>query len=71
MPVLLIAADRDLAFPEGVIEETASLIPDCRLVWYRGAGHVRAAMSKRLPLDILDFADVGQSDARSESESPR
>lgn len=60
LPVLLIAGDRDLAFPKEVIEETARLIPDCTLVWYEGVGHVRAAMSSRLPHDIVAFADGAQ-----------
>jgi pimeloyl-ACP methyl ester carboxylesterase len=57
VPVLLIAGDRDLAFPKEVIEETARLIPDCTLVWYEGLGHVRAVRSSRLPHDIVAFAN--------------
>ena len=57
VPVLLIAGDRDLAFPKEVIEETARLVPDCTLVWYEGVGHVRAATSSRLPHDIVAFAN--------------
>ncbi len=55
-PVLLICGDRDQFFTREVIEETAELIPDCRLTWYPGAGHVRAASSSRVPRDVLAFA---------------
>jgi pimeloyl-ACP methyl ester carboxylesterase len=43
-----------IAVPVMLVEETAALIPDCRLVWYRGQGHVRAGTNKRLGLDVLD-----------------
>ena len=58
-PVVLICGDRDLFFPKDVVEETAALIPDCTLVWYEGLGHVRAASSKRVVQDVLEF--VGRS----------
>jgi pimeloyl-ACP methyl ester carboxylesterase/SAM-dependent methyltransferase len=60
LPVLLIAADRDLAFSKEVVEETARLIPDCTVVWYQGVGHLRAATSSRLPHDIVAFANGTQ-----------
>jgi pimeloyl-ACP methyl ester carboxylesterase len=55
-PVLLICGDRDQFFTREVIRETAELIPDCRLTWYPGAGHVRAASSRQVPRDVLAFA---------------
>jgi len=55
-PVLLICGDRDQFFPPEVVRETAELIPDCRLTWYPGAGHVRAASSRQVPRDVLAFA---------------
>jgi pimeloyl-ACP methyl ester carboxylesterase len=55
-PVLLICGDRDRFFPRDVVEETASLIPGCTLVWYKG-GHMRAGSSKRLADDILAFVN--------------
>jgi pimeloyl-ACP methyl ester carboxylesterase len=54
--VLLIAGDRDVLFPKESVEETAQLIPDCTLIWYRGLGHMRACSSSRLPHDIVAFA---------------
>ncbi len=55
-PVLLICGDRDQFFPEDVVEETARLIPDCTLIWYKGQGHVRAASNRRVAHDVLAFA---------------
>ncbi len=56
VPVLLISAEEDLFFNNQIVEETAALIPDCRLISYPGKGHLRAAMSSRLGRDVLDFA---------------
>lgn len=55
-PVLLICGDRDRFFPPEVVRETARRIPDCQLVWYSRAGHVRAASSSRIAQDVLAFA---------------
>jgi pimeloyl-ACP methyl ester carboxylesterase len=55
-PSLLVCGDRDRFFLQPVVRETARLIPDCSLVWYAGAGHVRAATSSRVADDILAFA---------------
>lgn len=54
VPVLLVSGDEDLFFPREVVDETAALIPDCRLVWYQGQGHVRAGTNKRFGHDVLD-----------------
>ena len=58
-PVLLVGGDRDLIFPREVVEETASLIPDCTLVRYAGKGHVGTASSRRLTGDVLAFVRGG------------
>lgn len=55
VPVLLIAGDRDVYFPLDLVEETARLIPDCRLRIYEGKGHIGAMSDKRLPKDVLEF----------------
>ena len=55
-PVLLICGDRDQFFPANVLSETARLIPDCSLIWYKGQGHVRAAANRRVADDVLAFA---------------
>ncbi|GAA3169866.1 hypothetical protein GCM10010531_23740 [Blastococcus jejuensis] len=55
-PVLLICGDRDRFFPPAVVRETAARIPDCQLVWYSRAGHMRAASSSRIARDVLAFA---------------
>jgi pimeloyl-ACP methyl ester carboxylesterase len=54
-PTLLVCGDQDRFFPPPVVRETAQLIPDCSLVWYSGAGHVRAASSSRVADDVLAF----------------
>lgn len=56
-PTVLICGDEDLFFARDVVEETARLIPDCTLVWYRGLGHMRTAASARVPRDVLAFVD--------------
>jgi pimeloyl-ACP methyl ester carboxylesterase len=55
-PVLLLAGDRDRFFPREVIEETAHLLPDCRLVWLHGRGHAGACSSSQVPRGVLAFA---------------
>src|SRR5688500_9012889 len=47
-PVVLVSGDRDQFFPIEVVEETARLIPDCKLVRYDGQGHMKAATNKRV-----------------------
>ncbi len=56
-PVLLICGDRDQYFPKDVVEETAKLIPDCTLIWYKGQGHARTATNRRVAHDVLAFAN--------------
>lgn len=68
VPVLLLCGDRDRFFPRAVVEETAALIPDCRVVWYAGQGHVRTAMDRRVARDVLAFVEARQVAA---SELPR
>lgn len=46
---------RGLDVTKGIVEETARLTPGCTVVWYPGMGHTRAAMSGRIPHDILDL----------------
>lgn len=54
-PTLLIAGDEDLFFSRDAVQETARLIPDCRLVRYPGLGHLRAVSSARVPRDVVAF----------------
>lgn len=54
-PVLLIAGDKDTYFSQDAVEETARLIPDCTVVWYRGADHGKTAMNRRVPRDVIAF----------------
>lgn len=56
VPVLLLTGDQDVYFPVELCRETASLIPDCHYITYKGAGHLEAALDKRVAQDILDFA---------------
>jgi pimeloyl-ACP methyl ester carboxylesterase len=60
VPVLLIGGDKDSYFPAPLIEETASLIPDCTLRVYEGKGHIGACTSRRIPPDILEFIEQNQ-----------
>ena len=55
VPVLLIGGDRDAYFPEPLMRETASLIPDCTLRLYEGKGHLGAAVDERTAKDVLAF----------------
>ncbi len=57
VPVLLIGGDRDVYFPEALMRETAALIPDCTLRLYEDAGHMQAALDKRVATDILAFVE--------------
>lgn len=57
VPVLLIGGDADFMFPEGYLEETARLIPECTLRVYEGKDHVQALSDERLCPDVLDFID--------------
>lgn len=63
VPVLMVCGDRDRFFPRSVVEETATLIPDCRVVWYAGKGHVRTALDRRVPRDVLAFVEQRQAAA--------
>jgi pimeloyl-ACP methyl ester carboxylesterase len=56
VPVLLISAQEDLFFTPEIVEETAGLIPGCRVIQYPGKGHLRAGMSTQLVRDVLTFA---------------
>jgi len=55
VPVLLVGGGEDQFFTRPVIEETAQLIPDCRLIIYEGKDHLAAVSDERLPRDVLDF----------------
>jgi pimeloyl-ACP methyl ester carboxylesterase len=57
-PVLILCGDEDQFFSRDIVEETASLIPDCTVVWYEGMGHMRAAMSGRIPTDVLTWVST-------------
>lgn len=58
-PTLLVCGDRDRFFPRAIVEETASLIPDCTVVWKKGKGHIATASSRRIPSDVLAFMGPG------------
>lgn len=54
-PVLIIAGGRDLFLPREVIEETASGIADCQVIWHPGDGHAGTIRSKRSAVETLAF----------------
>lgn len=58
-PTLLVCGDRDRFFTREIVEETAALIPDCRLVRRKGKGHVGTASSRRNPREVLAFVEEG------------
>lgn len=53
LPVLLIVAEEDPFFPADISAETERLITGCTVVRYPGKGHMGAALSGRIPSDIL------------------
>lgn len=53
-PVLLIGVEKDPYFPPEIVDETASLIPDCTVVRLQG-GHVGAMMSGKATKAALEF----------------
>jgi len=55
VPVLLIGGDQDNYFPEELMRETASLIPDCTLRLYEGQNHIQAGTNPQLGEDIQEF----------------
>lgn len=57
VPVLLIAGDQDRFFSPEIIEETARLLPDAEITWYRGKGHLAVASSSAVTSDVLAFTD--------------
>lgn len=59
IPVLLIAAEKDLFFTPEIVEETVDLIPDCTLVRLPGVGHVRAGLGNRLVQEIAAYLAAG------------
>lgn len=61
VPVLLLVAEQDRFFPEEIAAETQALIPDCTVVRYPGKGHMGAAMSGRIPRDVLAWVDHSET----------
>ena len=53
-PTLVIAGDRDFFCPIELLQETAALIPDARLVLIEGKGHSVVA-TERVGMAVLDF----------------
>ena len=54
-PTLILHAAQDMFFTEEIIEETAALIPDCRVITYPGQGHMRASVASRIAVDAAQF----------------
>lgn len=69
VPVLLLCGDKDRFFPKHVYEETARLIPDCKLRMYEGVGHSGVFNDPRFARDILDFVRQGRSAAQPERDT--
>lgn len=61
VPVLLLVAERDRFFPEEIAARTEALIPGCTVVRYPGKGHLGAAMSGRIPRDVLAWVQGQQA----------
>ncbi len=59
VPLLLIGGGADFMFPEGYLEETAGLIPECTVRVYEGKDHMGAISDERLCRDILEFIANG------------
>lgn len=58
LPVLLIVAEEDPFFPADISAETERLIAGCTVVRYPDKGHVGAALSGRIPSDVLAWLKV-------------
>ena len=56
VPVLLVCGDRDRFVSKTVYQQTADLIPDCKLRLYEGKDHLGALFDKRTPNEMLEFA---------------
>jgi pimeloyl-ACP methyl ester carboxylesterase len=56
-PTLVIAGARDPFYTEALLRETASGIPDARLILYPGKGHAPAG--KQFGQDVLTFLNAG------------
>jgi pimeloyl-ACP methyl ester carboxylesterase len=54
-PTLLIAGGRDRFYDQAILEETAALIPGCRLSLHRRRGHITVTSSARTIAEALAF----------------
>jgi pimeloyl-ACP methyl ester carboxylesterase len=52
-PTLVVAGDRDYFCPVSLLRETASLIPNAKLIIYKGKGH--ESLGKKFRRDVLTF----------------
>jgi len=57
-PALVIGGGRDRAFPPDLVRETASGIPNARLVIYPGSGHLGALLHPRFGRDVSEFLNA-------------
>ena len=62
-PVLILCGDEDEFFSPAAVQETADLIPDATVRFYEGKNHMRAAMSGRIPADVLAWTGADAADA--------
>ncbi|MGD8202126.1 alpha/beta fold hydrolase [Ornithinimicrobium sp. W1679] len=62
-PVLILCGEEDEFFSPAAVQETADLIPDATVRLYEGKNHVGAAMSGRIPTDVLAWIAADGADA--------
>jgi pimeloyl-ACP methyl ester carboxylesterase len=55
VPALLVGGGEDQFFTRRAVEETAHLIPDCRLIIFEGKDHLATVSDERLPQEVLAF----------------
>lgn len=55
VPTLILHAEQDMFFTPEIIQETAALIPDCRVITYPGQGHMRASVATQIAVDAAEF----------------
>jgi pimeloyl-ACP methyl ester carboxylesterase len=60
-PTLLIAGGRDRFYDRSLIEETAALIPNCRLSWHPNRGHITVVSSPRALAEVLGFLGANRA----------
>lgn len=60
-PVLILCGDRDEFFTPEAVQETSDRIQDSTVRLYKGKNHMGAAMSGRIPTDVLAWMEADEA----------